>query len=152
MRLTAVPASGSTFVGWQGACSGTAGCALTMDVDRDVTANFSTLPPGTARIEVVPIGKGSGRVTSTPAGIDCPAVCTMTVAAGTRISLTVVPDASSTFVGWGGACSGGGGCSFTANGDQTTWVNLDLSMPPPQSCSAIAPPDDVPMQQSAALK
>jgi len=149
VRLTAVPARGSTFVGWQGACSGTAGCALTMDLDRDVTANFSTLPPppGTARIEVVPIGKGSGRVTSTPAGIDCPAVCTMSVAAGTGISLTVVPDASSTFVGWGGACSGGGGCSFTANGDQTTWVNFDLNAPPPQSCSGIAPPDEVSMQK-----
>jgi len=149
VRLTAVPASGSTFVGWQGDCSGTAGCALTMDVDRDVTANFSTPPPppGTARIEVVPIGKGSGRVTSTPAGIDCPAVCTMSVAAGTGISLTVVPDASSRFVGWGGACSGGGGCSFTANGDQTTWVNFDLNAPPPPSCSGIAPPDEVSMQK-----
>src|SRR5438270_227827 len=64
VRLTAVPASGSTFAGWQGACSGTADCSLTMDMDRDVTANFSTPPPGMARIDVVPIGKGSGRVTT----------------------------------------------------------------------------------------
>jgi len=147
VRLTAVPASGSTFAGWQGACSGTADCSLTMDMDRDVTANFSTPPPGMARIDVVPIGKGSGRVTSSPAGIDCPAVCSISVAAGTNISLTAMPDGSSTFVGWGGACSGGGGCNFSANGNQTAWVNFDLKTPPAQSCAAIAPPDDVPMQQ-----
>jgi hypothetical protein len=149
VRLTAVPASGSTFAGWQGACSGMADCALTMDLDRDVTANFSTSspPPGMARVDVVPIGKGSGRVTSLPAGIYCPAICSMSVAAGTSISLMAMSDASSSFIGWGGACSGGGDCSFTANADQTAWANFDLKTPPPQSCSAIAPPDDVPMQQ-----
>lgn len=40
VTLTAHPASGSTFAGWTGACSGTGACAVTMSADHDVTANF----------------------------------------------------------------------------------------------------------------
>src|SRR5699024_7751273 len=32
------------FLGWSGACVGTAGCALTLDADRAVTAVFSSQP------------------------------------------------------------------------------------------------------------
>ena len=53
VQLRAVPAPGSTFAGWQGECSGTGDCTLTMDTDRDVTATFSTSgPPPTGRITV----------------------------------------------------------------------------------------------------
>lgn len=38
--LTATPASGSKFVGWSDACTGTT-CALSMDTDRSVTALFA---------------------------------------------------------------------------------------------------------------
>jgi pimeloyl-ACP methyl ester carboxylesterase len=38
--LTASPASGSTFAGWGGDCSGSEDCTLTMDATRTVTANF----------------------------------------------------------------------------------------------------------------
>lgn len=40
VTLTATPAPGSTFTGWSGACTGTAGCTVTMDSDRSVTATF----------------------------------------------------------------------------------------------------------------
>ncbi|MDR2688419.1 MAG: trypsin-like peptidase domain-containing protein [Azoarcus sp.] len=51
VTLTATPATGSSFVGWGGACSGTgATCTLTMSADREVTAGFnaspSPMPPG----------------------------------------------------------------------------------------------------------
>ena len=50
VSLTATPASGSTFGGWTGACSGTGGCQLTMTATRNVTATFNTgstqIPPG----------------------------------------------------------------------------------------------------------
>nr|WP_315431317.1 trypsin-like peptidase domain-containing protein [uncultured Albidiferax sp.] len=39
--LTATPASGSSFTGWGGACSGTGSCSLTMDAAKSVTATFS---------------------------------------------------------------------------------------------------------------
>src|SRR6267378_3780077 len=41
VRLIAVPASGSSFAGWQGACSGTGPCAISMSADAQVTATFN---------------------------------------------------------------------------------------------------------------
>ena len=38
--LTAVPAGGSKFVGWSGACAGTGTCTVLMDRAQDVTASF----------------------------------------------------------------------------------------------------------------
>ena len=38
--LTAVPAAGSKFVGWSGACAGTGTCTVLMDRAQDVTASF----------------------------------------------------------------------------------------------------------------
>src|SRR4029079_5299627 len=42
VTLSAAAASGSTFAGWSGACSGTSTCALAMTAARNVTATFST--------------------------------------------------------------------------------------------------------------
>jgi PKD repeat protein len=44
IALTATPAAGSAFTGWSGACSGTGGCAVTMNHARSVTATFDALP------------------------------------------------------------------------------------------------------------
>ena len=52
VQLTATPASGSTFAGWSGACSGTGSCIVTMLSARNVTATFDTTPP--------PSGGGGG--------------------------------------------------------------------------------------------
>ncbi len=40
VRLFAQPDDGSRFVGWGGACGGTAGCALTLFADQTVSAQF----------------------------------------------------------------------------------------------------------------
>jgi hypothetical protein len=40
--LTATPASGSSFAGWSGACSGTGTCSVTMSQARSVTATFTS--------------------------------------------------------------------------------------------------------------
>jgi Divergent InlB B-repeat domain len=48
--LTAQAASGHSFAGWVGACSGTASCTVTMDIAKSVLANFSATvvaPPTT---------------------------------------------------------------------------------------------------------
>ena len=43
VTLTASPASGWSFAGWSGDCSGTGNCNLTMNSDKNVTATFTFL-------------------------------------------------------------------------------------------------------------
>jgi len=44
VTLTPVPAAGSRFSGWSGACSGTGTCSVTMNAARNVTATFTAAP------------------------------------------------------------------------------------------------------------
>jgi hypothetical protein len=48
VTLAATAASGSTFTGWSGACTGSASCTVTMDASKGVTASFGlvvVVPP-----------------------------------------------------------------------------------------------------------
>ena len=45
VTLTAAAATGSTFTGWSGACSGTGTCAVSMTAARSVTATFTPSRP-----------------------------------------------------------------------------------------------------------
>ena len=47
VTLTAVPAAGSIFAGWSGACAGTGTCAVTVNTATGVTATFKVGPPST---------------------------------------------------------------------------------------------------------
>jgi hypothetical protein len=47
VTLTAAAASGSTFAGWSGSCTGTGSCVLSMTASRSVTATFNTSGGGT---------------------------------------------------------------------------------------------------------
>ena len=51
-------------------------------------------------------GQGNGRVTSSPAGINCGLTCVATFVNGTTVTLTATPNANSRFRNWSGACSG----------------------------------------------
>ena len=44
VTLTAIPASGSFFSGWGGACTGTGSCVVTMSAAKNVTATFKPEP------------------------------------------------------------------------------------------------------------
>jgi len=41
LTLTATPSSGFVFAGWEGACTGTGSCQLTMTQPMSVTAQFA---------------------------------------------------------------------------------------------------------------
>ncbi len=68
---------------------------------------------GTQTLAVSRNGGGSGTVTSNPAGINCGANCSFAFTAGINVALAAVADPGSTFVSWGGDCSGGGACSVS---------------------------------------
>jgi hypothetical protein len=44
VMLTATPDTGSTFIGWGGACAGTGPCTLTLTQAKSVTATFKKTP------------------------------------------------------------------------------------------------------------
>lgn len=53
VSLTATPASGSTFTGWGGACTGTGSCTLMMDSDKLVTATFNLASGGQGQVNSI---------------------------------------------------------------------------------------------------
>ena len=118
VTLTAAPDVGATFAGWAGGgCSGTAtSCVVTLGADTTVTATFNT---ARYAVTVNLAGNGTGAVTSTPAGINCPGTCTLTVDHGSTLALTAAAAGTSTFVGWSGSCVGTGACMLTVTSDTT---------------------------------
>ena len=64
-------------------------------------------------LSVTANGSGSGKVSG--GGISCPGTCSNTYPAGTTVSLSAQPAATSSFSGWSGDCSGQAGCAVTMN-------------------------------------
>jgi hypothetical protein len=124
VTLTATPASGSRFVGWSGACSGTGSCVVSMTANKSVTATFGL---ATYTLTVVKAGTGLGTATSMPTGINCGATCSASFESGTLVTVTPGPSAGVTsFRGWSGCTSvssSGGGtnnlCNIRMDGDRT---------------------------------
>jgi hypothetical protein len=112
VALSAVAGTGSTFAGWSGGgCTGTDPCTLTGNAPVTVGATFTATAAVTYTLAVTK--NGPGTVTSGPAGINCGSDCSESYASGTVVTLTAAPARGARFVGWGGACSGTGGCSVT---------------------------------------
>ncbi|MBI5258231.1 MAG: InlB B-repeat-containing protein [Burkholderiales bacterium] len=136
--LTATPASGYRFVGWSGACSGTAGCSVTMDAAKSVSASFAvvTPPPSTnATLAVGVTGQGSVSITGAGSTTACASQCTRSFSTGTTVSLTASPAAGHVFGGWSGACTGLSACSVTM--DTSRSVTAAFVVAPVNGASAV---------------
>jgi len=128
ITLTVTPATGSSFVGWEGEhCAN----SFTLMADMNCTALFDkTLPRYTLKLNQA--GTGAGQVSSTPTGIECGSDCSASYTDGTKVSLTATPETGSSFAGWrGDKCSK----SFTIEGDMdcTALFNTETLSSSPSS-------------------
>lgn len=112
VSFDARPAAGAVLVGFSGDCAeGGAGDAeVVMAADRVCTASFFSNDDVTFPLRVLVVG--AGRVTSTPAGVDCDQSqpdCEGRFAQGTTVTLHATADEGSSFREWGNACAGSPG-------------------------------------------
>ncbi len=73
-------------------------------------------------------GNGSGAVTSSPVGIDCPSTCSTNFNQGTVVTLTGTPAIGSGLISWTGAspaCPGTGTCTVTMNAAQNVTATFN---------------------------
>jgi hypothetical protein len=102
VTLSQAADSGSKFVKWGGACSGTGECKVWMSEAKEVTAEFESTETEKFSLKVVIEGLGSGKVTSSPAGIECTSTCSFEFFKNTNVTLTAAEGESSKFASWTG--------------------------------------------------
>jgi hypothetical protein len=133
----AVSNAGELYVGPVDTVSLTPGVRIfnTVSAQEITTAPISVgaLPPGwivmveapQVALTVHQTGTGTGLVSSMPAGL-CDPSCTHNFPVDTAVTLTAVPAASSTFVGWQGeGCTGTGTCTVTMNQEKAVTAVFD---------------------------
>jgi len=116
LALVATAKEGSKFASYSlgkgsaSACS-TSPCTFTITANSEVTATFNLAAK--FALKVKRIGTGTGKVTSTPAGINCGTECEAEFSEGTKVKLAQSAEPGSEFVKWAGACTGSGACEVT---------------------------------------
>jgi uncharacterized repeat protein (TIGR02543 family) len=129
VALTATPATGTTFAGWAGSCSGTGTCTVPINAAKSVTATFTLQ---SRSLTVKKAGNGVGKVTSAPAGVNCPKACLGSFLYGTALTLTATPSKKAVFSGWTGDCAGKSktcALSMTANHTATAKFTAKCVVP-----------------------
>ncbi len=87
---------------------------------------FAKTEVAPSKLTVTKSGTGTGKVTSTPAGIDCGATCSAGFEKGKEVELKQEASAGSAFIEWTGACSGSGGCKVTMSEARSVGAKFDL--------------------------
>lgn len=88
----------------------------------------STGPPTMAMLSVSLAGRGTGSVTSAPAGISCGATCARYFRIGTDVVLSASPGAGSVFTGWSGGGCTGDSATCTVRVSDTTSVGASFGV------------------------
>ncbi|NBY21822.1 MAG: hypothetical protein EBQ73_02915, partial [Gammaproteobacteria bacterium] len=114
--LTATPQGGYAFKAWSG-CPKPVGntCQLSLVRPLSLRATFVALP----KYSLFLSKNKFGSVLSNPPGLNCSPQtysCRARFNVGTSVTLTALPLVGRQFVGWSGACSGSGPCTFVFNG------------------------------------
>lgn len=116
------------------------GSAVDKEVQRQPFGNSPPNEPPLPGIHTLTVGfagNGTGRVTSNPAGIDCPGQCSTTYAQGTTVTLTATPGAASRFTSFTGTCSTPNtSCTLTMSAAASVIATFEQL--PPASTLAIA--------------
>jgi hypothetical protein len=111
LSVIAVPAAGYAFSSWSGSCGGSAPvCTISIAAPASATAHFVK-----ARVRATAAVSGSGKVTSSPAGLSCPGLCTKTFNTSS-VRLTAKPSPGWKLRGWSGVCTGTKACVLSATG------------------------------------
>jgi hypothetical protein len=122
-----------------------------------VTAEFKTTPVEPKfKLTITKAGTGSGKVTSTPAGIDCGSTCEAEFGKGKVVSLTQAADPGSEFKEWTGACTGSGACEVTLSAAKKVGASFKLkpvekvNPPPPPVPGQAQPSSSAPYKAGKA--
>jgi phospholipase C len=81
--------------------------------------------PTSYQLTVQSSGGGGGTITSSPSGINCGSTCNANFPSGTAVTLTQAANSTSTFGGWGGACTGTGSCSITISANTSVTATFN---------------------------
>ncbi len=130
VTLTGTPGANTKAVAWTGcgAVNGENKCEVTMSAAKEVTATFNLEQ---RQLTTKKTGTGTGKVTSSPAGIDCGATCSASFDHGTKVTLEAKADAGSEFKGWSGSgCSGIGKCEVTMSEAREVTAEFSLAAKP----------------------
>jgi hypothetical protein len=91
------------------------------EVSKSIPSSIQTYA-----LTVSKAGTGTGSVSSAPTGITCGADCSESYNPGSSVTMTVLPDTSSIFTGWSGACSSTGNCSVTMDAAKSVTATFAL--------------------------
>ncbi len=132
VTLSQVADSGSKFLKWGGACSGAGECKVSMCEAKEVTAEFESTETEKFPLKVVFEGLGSGKVTSSPEGLECTAnPCEAAFFKNTKVTLTATEAESSKFASWTGCDANPTAtqCEVSITGSREVKVKFEVETP-----------------------
>ena len=118
------------------AASVTVASAVASNGSQSIAVTYVVSPVPQRTLAISGAGTGAGRVTSTPAGIDCTitagvptGACNASFALGVSVALNATANGGSTFGGWNGDCSGAGGCTVILDQARGVTASFVLNRP-----------------------